>query len=305
MDRQSVNQPLAHRHQSHRLDDPDRPRPARAHHRRPLHRQNDRRHRHHPQSKERAERNAPDLHLCLYRPKGEQDRAARAAAQRARARWSTRFSSTRAPRRRRRCNISRPSRARPSANILWTKDATRSLFMTTSPSMRSRIANSRSSCAGRRAARHIRATCFISTRACLSARQNCQKKKAAARLTALPIIETQEDDVSGYIPTNVISITDGQIFLETDLFNKGMRPAINAGISVSRVGSCGADQGDEKSLGPHQARAGAIPRARSVHAILARTSTPRQKSSIDFGAAHDGDAEAKKRRADAVSSTRR
>jgi F-type H+-transporting ATPase subunit alpha len=55
-------------------------------------------------------------------------------------------------------------------------------------------------------------------------------------LTALPIIETQAGDVSAYIPTNVISITDGQIFLETDLFNSGIRPAINVGISVSRVG---------------------------------------------------------------------
>ncbi len=55
-------------------------------------------------------------------------------------------------------------------------------------------------------------------------------------ITALPIIETQASDVSAYIPTNVISITDGQIFLETDLFNKGIRPAINVGISVSRVG---------------------------------------------------------------------
>jgi F-type H+-transporting ATPase subunit alpha len=56
-------------------------------------------------------------------------------------------------------------------------------------------------------------------------------------LTALPIIETQAGDVSAYIPTNVISITDGQIFLETDLFYQGVRPAINVGISVSRVGS--------------------------------------------------------------------
>jgi F-type H+-transporting ATPase subunit alpha len=58
----------------------------------------------------------------------------------------------------------------------------------------------------------------------------------AGSLTALPIIETQAGDVSAYIPTNVISITDGQIFLETDLFYAGVRPAINAGISVSRVG---------------------------------------------------------------------
>ena len=55
-------------------------------------------------------------------------------------------------------------------------------------------------------------------------------------LTALPIIETQAGDVSAYIPTNVISITDGQIYLETDLFNAGIRPAVNAGLSVSRVG---------------------------------------------------------------------
>src|SRR4029450_10323821 len=56
-------------------------------------------------------------------------------------------------------------------------------------------------------------------------------------LTALPVIETQAGDVSAYIPTNVISITDGQIFLETDLFNAGQRPALNIGQSVSRVGS--------------------------------------------------------------------
>ena len=58
----------------------------------------------------------------------------------------------------------------------------------------------------------------------------------AGSLTALPIIETQAGDISAYIPTNVISITDGQIFMETDLFNQGIRPAISAGLSVSRVG---------------------------------------------------------------------
>lgn len=60
--------------------------------------------------------------------------------------------------------------------------------------------------------------------------------KGGGSLTTLPIIETQAGDVSAYIPTNVISITDGQIYLETDLFNQGFRPAINVGISVSRVG---------------------------------------------------------------------
>jgi F-type H+-transporting ATPase subunit alpha len=61
-------------------------------------------------------------------------------------------------------------------------------------------------------------------------------KGKTGSLTALPVIETQAGDVSAFVPTNVISITDGQIFLETDLFNAGIRPAVNAGISVSRVG---------------------------------------------------------------------
>jgi len=63
------------------------------------------------------------------------------------------------------------------------------------------------------------------------------EKNGSGSLTALPIIETQAGDVSAYIPTNVISITDGQIFLETELFYRGIRPAINVGLSVSRVGS--------------------------------------------------------------------
>jgi F-type H+-transporting ATPase subunit alpha len=69
-------------------------------------------------------------------------------------------------------------------------------------------------------------------------------------LTALPIIETQAGDVSAYIPTNVISITDGQIFLETDLFNAGQRPAMNIGISVSRVGSAAQTKAMKKVAGP-------------------------------------------------------
>jgi F-type H+-transporting ATPase subunit alpha len=69
-------------------------------------------------------------------------------------------------------------------------------------------------------------------------------------LTALPIIETQAGDVSAYIPTNVISITDGQIFLETDLFNAGQRPALNIGISVSRVGSAAQTKAMKKVAAP-------------------------------------------------------
>lgn len=75
------------------------------------------------------------------------------------------------------------------------------------------------------------------------------KEKGGGSLTALPIIETQEGDVSAYIPTNVISITDGQIFLLSDLFNKGMRPAIDVGISVSRVGSSAQTKAMKKVSG--------------------------------------------------------
>ncbi len=71
----------------------------------------------------------------------------------------------------------------------------------------------------------------------------------AGSLTALPIIETQAGDVSAYIPTNVISITDGQIFLETDLFYQGIRPAINVGLSVSRVGSAAQTKAMKKVAG--------------------------------------------------------
>ncbi len=69
-------------------------------------------------------------------------------------------------------------------------------------------------------------------------------------ITALPIIETQAGDISAYIPTNVISITDGQIFLESDLFNKGVRPAINVGLSVSRVGGSAQIKSMKKASGP-------------------------------------------------------
>ena len=74
-------------------------------------------------------------------------------------------------------------------------------------------------------------------------------KLGGGSITALPIIETQAGDVSAYIPTNVISITDGQIFLESDLFNAGMRPAVNVGLSVSRVGGAAQTKAMKKAAG--------------------------------------------------------
>jgi F-type H+-transporting ATPase subunit alpha len=75
------------------------------------------------------------------------------------------------------------------------------------------------------------------------------KERGGGSITALPIIETQDGDISAYIPTNVISITDGQMFLEADLFNKGTRPAINVGISVSRVGGSAQTKAMKKVAG--------------------------------------------------------
>lgn len=77
-----------------------------------------------------------------------------------------------------------------------------------------------------------------------------EQKYGGGSITALPIIETQAGDVSAYIPTNVISITDGQIFLESELFNSGVRPAINAGLSVSRVGGSAQIKAMKKIAGP-------------------------------------------------------
>jgi F-type H+-transporting ATPase subunit alpha len=73
--------------------------------------------------------------------------------------------------------------------------------------------------------------------------------KGAGSLTALPIVEIQQGDVTAYIPTNVISITDGQIYLETDLFNAGIRPAVNVGLSVSRVGGAAQTKAMKKVAG--------------------------------------------------------
>ena len=74
-------------------------------------------------------------------------------------------------------------------------------------------------------------------------------EKGGGSITALPIIETQDGDVSAYIPTNVISITDGQIFLESDLFFEGQRPAVNVGLSVSRVGGAAQTKAMKKASG--------------------------------------------------------
>ena len=89
-------------------------------------------------------------------------------------------------------------------------------------------------------------------------------------MTGLPIIETKADDISAFIPTNVISITDGQIFLEQDLFNQGVRPAINVGTSVSRVGGAAQSKPMKQGRRPAPARPGPVPRAGGVRRLRLR-----------------------------------
>ena len=101
----------------------------------------------------------------------------------------------------------------------------------------------------------------------------------AGSLTALPVIETQANDVSAYIPTNVISITDGQIFLETDLFYQGIRPAVNVGLSVSRVGSAAQIKAMKQVAGTHQGRARAISRDGGLRAVRLRPRRRRRSGS--------------------------
>ena len=95
-------------------------------------------------------------------------------------------------------------------------------------------------------------------------------KGKTGSLTALPVIETQAGDVSAFVPTNVISITDGQIFLETDLFNAGIRPAINAGVSVSRVGGAAQTKVDQEARRRCPSGAGPVPRTRGLRPVRLR-----------------------------------
>ncbi len=118
------------------------------------------------------------------------------------------------------------------------------------PSTPSLIVRCRCFCAVRRAAKPIPATCSTCTAGLLERSAKMHRDLGGGSLTALPIIETQANDISAYIPTNVISITDGQIFLEPDLFYAGQRPAISVGLSVSRVGGSAQIKAMRQVAGP-------------------------------------------------------
>ncbi|MFS0468967.1 F0F1 ATP synthase subunit alpha, partial [Corynebacterium striatum] len=104
----------------------------------------------------------------------------------------------------------------------------------------------------------------------------------AGSMTALPIIETKANDVSAFIPTNVISITDGQVFLESDLFNQGVRPAINVGVSVSRVGGAAQTKGMKKVAGNLRLELAAY-RDLQAFAAFASDLDPASKAQLERG----------------------
>ena len=161
---------------------------------------------------------------------------------------------------RRRSSTSRPTPVARWASGSATTASTRSSSTTISPSRPSPTASSRCCCAGRRAARRIPGDVFYVHSRLLERAAKLNDDLGGGSLTALPIIETQAGDVSAYIPTNVISITDGQIFLETDLFNSGIRPAVNVGISVSRVGGAAQTKATKKVAGTLKLNARPVPR---------------------------------------------
>ena len=116
-------------------------------------------------------------------------------------------------------------------------------------------------------------------------------------LTALPIIETLAGDVSAYIPTNVISITDGQIYLEPELFNSGIRPAVNAGLSVSRVGGTAQTKAMKSVAGQPAARPGAVPRACGLRPVRHRRPGRGHEGAAGAWTARRGGAEAEREQA--------
>ena len=220
---------------------PDRPRPARADHRRPPDRQDRRRHRHHPQPEGRSTPAATNRRssIASMSPSGRSARPSRRSSRRWRttARWNTPSSSPPPPRSRRRCSSWRPIPAAPWASssattacmpLIIYDDLSKQAVAYRQMSLLLRRPPGREAYPGDVFYLHSRL---------LERAAKMNEEHGAGSLTALPVIETQAGDVSAYIPTNVISITDGQIFLETALFYRGIRPAINVGLSVSRVGS--------------------------------------------------------------------
>ena len=213
------------------------------------------------------------LHLRRHRAEAVHGGAGGREARGSTARWTTRSSSPRRRPNRPRCSSSPPTPAARWASTSATTAGTPCASTTTCPSTPWPTASSRCCCAGRRAARRTPATSSTSTRGLLERAAKLTEAEGGGSLTALPIIETQAGDVSAYIPTNVISITDGQIYLEADLFYSGVRPGGQRrplGLPRRRQRP---DQGDEAGRRHAAPRPGAVPRAGGLRAVRLR---PRQ-----------------------------
>ena len=230
----------ADRHQGHRRDDPDRPWPAPADHRRPQDRQDRGLRRHHPQPArgvgDRRPQAAGALRVRRDRPEGHHDRQRQATRSKRVARWST-----------------PPSSRRPASDSAgfkwlapytgsaigqhWMYDGKHVLIVFDDLSKQADAYRAISLLLRRPPGREAYpGDVFYLHSRLLERCAKLSDELGGGSMTGLPIIETKANDISAFIPTNVISITDGQCFLESDLFNQGVRPAINVGVSVSRVG---------------------------------------------------------------------
>ena len=208
------------------------------------------------------------------------------------ARWSTRSSSSPPPPTRRRCSTSRRTPAAPWAStscenggnaLIVYDDLSKQASAYRQVSLLLRRPPGREAYPGD--------VFYLHSPPAGARRAACNDELGGGSLTALPIIETQAGDVSAYIPTNVISITDGQIYLETDLFYAGVRPAMNVGISVSRVGGAAQIKAMRQVAGRAAARPGAVPRAGGLRPVRLRP-RPGHQRPARARPAPDRDAEA-------------
>ena len=230
----------ADRHQGHRRDDADRPRPAPADHRRPQDRQDRRLRRHDPQPAQKRGRPAIPSSRSAASTSRSARRAPRSPASSARsrraARWSTPPSSRRPPRTPAGFKWLAPYTG-SAIGQHWMYDGKHVLIVFDDLTKQAEAYRAISLLLRRPPGREAYpGDVFYLHSRLLERCAKLSDELGAGSMTGLPIIETKANDISAYIPTNVISITDGQCFLESDLFNQGVRPAINVGVSVSRVG---------------------------------------------------------------------
>ena len=227
----------------------------------------------------------PDLHLRRHRPEGSPSRADRSACSSSTARWSTRSS----------CRAAASDPAPLQYLAPYAGCAMGEEFMETGQDALIVYDDlSKHAWAYRQVSLLLRrppgreaypGDVFYLHSRLLERAAQARDEYGGGSLTALPIIETQANDISAYIPTNVISITDGQIFLETDLFNAGVRPAINVGLSVSRVGGSAQRKAMRQVAGSAEAGPGAVPLAAGVRPVRHATSTRRRAASSSVASA--------------------